>query len=279
MQTTASVIYNIDLSGELIMTYASNSSSQSRLAFRLLGLILLLLVSARLSFGDDIHDAARKNKPKEIKALLEKDPKLVDSVDSNGNTPLHEAALHGNVEAAAALIAAGANVNAKDNYGPFLPGDLWQIFSSNNHQDPVILLNSKGPDAKYMKNGYTPLDLAIFSVRHKQMVQLLVSHGANVNAQAASGATPLFWAVLRDQKDDAAFLIAHGANVNLPDAYGDTILDCALHLQFGSMIKLLVDHGADVNALDQSQHRPLTYALQMDDQNWADYLRKHGAHE
>ena len=262
-----------------MMTHAFKAGSRKRLAYRVLGLAVLVLVGSHLSFGDAIHDAARKNKVKEIKALLQQDPKLVDSLDGNGNTPLHEAALHGNVEAAAALISAGANVNAKDNYGPFTPGDLGKIFSSTNHQDPVILLNAHGPDAKYMKNGYTPLDLAIFSVRHKQLVQLLVSKGANVNAQAASGATPLFWAVLRDQKDDAEYLIAHGANVNLPDAYGDTILDCALHLQYGSMIKLLVEHGADVNALDQSQHRPLTYALQMDDTSYAAYLRKHGAHE
>ncbi|MGB6973365.1 MAG: ankyrin repeat domain-containing protein [Terracidiphilus sp.] len=249
------------------------------MAYRLLALLILVLVGSHLSFSDPIHDAARKNKVKEIKALLQQDPKLVDSVDGNGNTPLHEAALHGNVEAAVALIAGGANVNAKDNYGPFLPGDLWKVFSSSNHLDPVVLLNSHGPDAKYMKNGYTPLDLAIFSVRHKQLVQLLISKGADVNAQAASGATPLFWAVMRDQKDDAAYLLAHGANVKLKDAYGDTILDCALHLQYGSMIKLLVESGADVNAEDQSHTRPLTIAMGMDDQNWAAYLREHGAHE
>ena len=273
------VVYNIDLSGDFTMTLAFKIDFRARLVYRLLGLILLVLVGSHLSFADAIHDAARKNSVKKIKELLQQDPKLVNSVDSNGNTPLHEAALHGNVEAAEALIAAGANVNVKDSYGPFTPGDLWKVFSSSNHQDPVILLSAHGPDAKYMTNGYTPLDLAIFSVRHKQMVQLLVSKGAQVNAQAASGATPLFWAVMRDQKDDAEYLLAHGANVNLPDAYGDTILDCALHLQYGSMIKLLVDHGADVNAMDQSQHRPLTYALQMDDTSYADYLRKHGAHE
>lgn len=261
------------------MTLAFKSDSRATRAYRFLGLILLVLVGSQLSFADAIHDAALKNNVKKIKQLLQQDPKLVNSVDTNGNTPLHEAALHGNVEAAEALIAAGADVNAKDSYGPFMPGDLGKVFSSNNHQDPVVLLSAHGPDAKYMKYGYTPLDLGIFSTRHKQMVELLVSKGAQVNAQAASGATPLFWAVMRDQKDDAAYLLAHGANVNLPDAYGDTILDCALHLQYGSMIKLLVEHGADVNAEDQSQHRPLTYALQMDDTSYADYLRKHGAHE
>jgi len=134
-------------------------------------------------------------------------------------------------------------------------------------------------DARDMKNGYTPLSLSLFASRHKELVQLLVEKGADVNAMAASGATPLFFAVLRDQKDDVQFLLDHGANVNLADAYGDTILDCALHLQYGSLVQMLVEKGADVNALDQSQHRPLTYALQMDDHKWADYLKKHGAHE
>jgi ankyrin repeat protein len=71
----------------------------------------------------------------------------------------------------------------------------------------------------------------------------------------------------------------HGGNVNLADAYGDTILDMVLHLQYFTMIQPLFDHGADVNAVDQSQHRPLFYALQMDDHKWADLLKKHGAHE
>jgi len=31
--------------------------------------------------------------------------------------------------------------------------------------------------------------------------------------------------------------------------------------------------------VDQSIHRPLTYALEMDDHKWADLLKKHGAHE
>ena len=108
---------------------------------------------------------------------------------------------------------------------------------------------------------------------------MLVAKGADVNTQAASGATPLFFAVLRDQSDDVKFLTDKGANVNLPDAYGDTVLDAALHPQYGSMIQILVDRGADVNAVDQSMHRPLTYALQMDDQKWANLLKKHGAHE
>ncbi len=247
---------------------------------RLTVVAALALSSAATSFGGPIHDAARKGDANKIKALLQQDPKLTSDKDNNGDTALHVAALHGQIAAAQVLLDAGADVNAKNNYGPFTPGDLWEkVLASNSHQDPVSVLTVHGDDARYMQNGYTPLHLAVFSVKHRQMVETLVNKGADINAQPASGATPLFFAVIRDQKDDVQFLLDHGANVNLPDAYGDTILDMALRLQYGSIIQILLDKGADVNAVDQSQHRPLSYALGMDDHKWADALRKKGAHE
>jgi ankyrin repeat protein len=242
-------------------------------------IFLFLLAGSTAAFCGPIHDAARKGDVNKIKALLQADPKLVADVDKNGDTPLHVACLHGQLAAVQVLIDAGADVNAKNSYGAFTPGDLGAVFSSSSHQDPVSLLSVHGVDTRDMKNGYTPLHLCLFANRHKEIMQLLVAKGADVNARASSGATPLYFAVLRDQPDDVKFLIDKGADVNLPDAYGGTILDAALQLQYGSMIQILVDHGADVNAKDQSDQRPLTYAMKMDDHKWADFLKKHGAHE
>lgn len=258
--------------------------------FAFTALALAVAASGTKSFADPIHDAARKGDVKKIKDILQNDPKAVSAKDNVGDTPLHLAALHGQVAAVQALIDAGADVNAKNNYPPFIPDDLSQFYSTSNHADPIILLqtqsahrsqqlNTQAVDTRQLKDGYTPLDLAEFASNHNKIVQLLIAHGAEINARAASGSTPLFWAVMRDQKDDAKFLLDHGANVNTPDAYGDTILDCALHLGFQSMVELLVNKGADVNAQDQSLHRPLTYALQGNEDSAADFLKKHGAHE
>lgn len=240
---------------------------------------MILIGSSRSAFCGPIHDAARKGDLKKVKTLLAADSKIVNDRDNNGDTPLHVAALHNQFAIAQALLEAGADVNAKNGYGAYTPGDLGSILASNNHKDPVSLLTVHGIDTSDMKNGYTALHLAEFSVGHRKMIELLVSEGADVNARPASGATPLFFAVLRDQKDDAQYLLDKGANVNTPDAYGNTVLDCALQLQYGSLIQLLVDKGADVNAQDQSLHRPLTYAMKMDDHRWADMLKKRGAHE
>jgi ankyrin repeat protein len=247
--------------------------------FRLVLVTALALACTGLAFADPIHDAARKGDLKKVQALIQADPSVVKSKDGLGDTPLHVAALHGQIEVVQALIAAGADVNAKNNYAPFTPGDLWPYLAPNNHPDPVALLSVHALDQRDTQNGYTPLDLATFSARYKPVVELLVTKGANVSAQASSGASPLFWAVMRDQKDEVKFLIDHGANVNAADAYGDTILDIVLRLQYTGMIQMLLDKNVDVNAQDQSQHRPLTYALQMDDHRWADLLRKKGAHE
>jgi ankyrin repeat protein len=240
---------------------------------------MIMLGGVTMAFCAPIHDAARKGDAKKVKELLAADPKIINDRDSNGDTALHIAALHNQLAVAQALLDAGADVNAKNGYGAYTPGDLGSILGSKNYKDPISLLTVHGIDTADMKNGYSPLHLAEFSVGHRKMVELLVSKGADVNARAASGATPLFFAVLRDQKDDAQFLLDKGANVNTPDAYGTTILDCALQLQYGSLVQMLVDHGADVNAQDQGMNRPLTYAMKMDDHKWADLLKKHGAHE
>jgi ankyrin repeat protein len=242
-------------------------------------ILLMAIACTRLALAGPIHDAARKGDLKKVNALIQADPKVVNEKDGDGNTPLHVAALHGELAVAQALVAAGADVNAKNTEAPFLPGDLWSVISSSNHQDPVVLLKVQGVNAADNKNGYTPLDLAAFSVRYMPMVKFLIDKGADVNSSSAAGASPLFWAIMRQQKDEVQYLVDHGANVNAADAYGDTMLDMVLHLQYTSMIPILLTKNVDLNAVDQSGHRPLTYALQMDDHRWADQLRKKGAHE
>jgi ankyrin repeat protein len=246
----------------------------------------------RIAFADPIHDAARKGDLKKVQEILASDPKAVNAQDKYGDTPLHQAALHGQYKVAEALIAGGANVNVKNSYPPFKPDDLGQFFSSSNHADPVRLLGMSGGNRSdelntqqvngqsFKDNGYTPLALAVFASDHSKMIQLLVEHGADVNLRGITGTTPLYWAILRDQKDDEKFLLEHGADPNLANMFGDTPLICAIQLSYLSLVQPLVDKGADVNAQNQSQMRALGYAMSNpNDDSIVDYLKKHGAHQ
>ena len=100
--------------------------------------------------------------------------------DEGGNTPLHLAALNLDVEAVARLLKAGANPNATNKWGD------------------------------------TPL---IYSASSLKKVQLLVEHGADVNAQAASGATVLSAAgAFHDSYPVVRWLLDHGAKTDPKDA-------------------------------------------------------------
>lgn len=254
--------------------------------------ICLALLCGATAFSDPIHDAARKGNVKKIKEILASDPKAINARDNLGDTPLHTACLHNQLSAVEVLVAAGADVNAKNSYPPFMPDDLGQFLSSTNQEDPITLLHSQAAKRSDELNtqqvtaqdvkekGYTPLQLAEFASGHNKIIQYLVAHGADVNAQGATGATALFFAVLRDQGDDVKFLLAHGANPNITEAYGDTPLVCALQLGYVSLVKPLVEKGADVNIQNQSLMRALGYAMQNPkDESIVDYLKKKGAHQ
>ncbi len=254
--------------------------------------VALALLCATGAFSDPIHDAARKGDLKKVTAILAQDPKAINAQDNNGDTALHLAALHGQYKVAEALIAAGADVNIKNSYPPFLPDDLGHFLSSHDHANPGQLLhseatsttnamNTQGVTAEEIKNnGYTPLGLAEFASDHNKMIQLLLAHGANVNVQGSSGATPLFWAVMCDQKDDVKFLLTHGANPNLTNKFGDTPLIMAVQLGFTSLVQPLVEGGADVNLKNQGLMTALGYALgNNNDDSIVDYLKKKGAHQ
>ena len=70
-------------------------------------------------------------------------------------------------------------------------------------------------------NGMTPLhDAAYYG--HASVVELLISYGAQVNAQADNGCTPLHNAVDHENKWMTELLIKNGANLLIENAWGET---------------------------------------------------------
>lgn len=98
---------------------------------------------------------------------------------------------------------------------------------------------------------------------------------AQANAAGAHGISALYHAVIRGQKAVADLLVAHGANVNAGEG-GNTALHGTALFGQTEMAEWLLAQGANVNALDYQGKTPLRVATEAGHQATADLLRRHG---
>jgi ankyrin repeat protein len=191
----------------------------------ILSLFLLTTLLCRPVFCGEIHDATRSGDLEKVKSLLEDNPRLVNSRNEDGETPLQIAVgqgefIHYNKEVVELLLAKGADVNATNRYGLV-----------------------------------TPLCHAV-KFKHTDVVALLVAKGADVNASDGE-MSPLGWAVQTDDKEMVELLLTNKADINAKDFYGDTPLLEAMPDKSKEVVELLLAKGADVNAKDRDGHTPL----------------------
>ena len=95
------------------------------------------------------------------------------------------------------------------------------------------------------------------SASSNEIVELLINHGININAQTLCGETALHLSVIyikieNSNEDTMKILIKSGANINTKDNYGFTPLITAIvnisdnHLL--NILKILIDAGVDINS-------------------------------
>lgn len=109
------------------------------------------------------------------------------------------------------------------------------------------------------RSGTTALDHAVGN-SNREMVQLLLSKGANVNAQNASGQTVLMMLGADSTSDLVWDLINAGAEVNLQDKNGNTALIHAASINNPESIKTLLEAGAKVGSKSKEGETALMMA-------------------
>ena len=140
------------------------------------------------------------------------------------------------------------------------------------------LLNQKENVNKAQGDGMTALHWAA-SNDDLELVQLLLSAGANVKAETRLGAvTPLFMACKNGNASIVEALLTAGASASAPDAHGTTPLMMAAAAGGAEAVKVLLEHGADPNAKEASHGQTaLMFAAAFNRDAAIKVLMAHGA--
>jgi len=171
---------------------------------------------------------------------------LLEVRDELGRTPLLLATDHNRIAIARALIAAGANVNAKDS----------------RQDSPYLLAGAQG---------------------RLEILKMTLAHGADLGSTNRYGGTALIPAAERGHVAVVRTLIDAGVKVDHVNRLGWTALLEAIILADGGtrhqeIVRMLIAAGADVNLADKDGVTPLQHALRRNYTAMATMLRAASAH-
>ncbi len=194
-------------------------------------------------------------------------------------TPLIGASVNGHLQVVCALLAGGADVQAKSRSGltalaasvGSAPAVTWVLLEHGadpNTLDesgrPVLvaaaaagntevlpMLLAKGAAIEAADSAGTTALLAATLGGHTDAVKTLLDAGANANGAGQRDITPLIAAIVRGHTPIAESLIKAGADVNASTGKGITALMAAVNSN-PAAVPLLLERGADINAGDES---------------------------
>ena len=207
-----------------------------------------------------------------------KRPGAVNVREADGTSALHWAVRSNDLALAQALLRAGADAKAANRYG-VTPLSLAVI---NGNAAMVDALLKAGAEPAASAGGETILMTAARAGNPAVMRLLLARSKADVNArESAYGETALMWAAAENHAEAAQLLIEHGADINArsrlmtypKDRFGlEGVISVLPHGQWtplmyaarqGSLgaLRVLVKAGADLNLSDPDGTTALVFAI------------------
>lgn len=215
--------------------------------------------SALVGFSDKVGllIAVREGDLAAVRSLLDAKPMLVNmkaerdkhsanrhSWIGSGLTPLYEAASSGKIEMVALLLDYGAAMATKSY-------DALKGAVRFDHAAIVAFLLARGADVEgRLRDGQRlsdetsrePAPLSLAAMKGNTLIaQLLLEHGADVNAVGPTGRTALHWAALKGEAGMVNVLLENRARMSMEDELGRTALDWARARGHQAVMGLLHD--------------------------------------
>jgi ankyrin repeat protein len=149
--------------------------------------------------------------------------------------------------------------------------------SQNGHKDIVDFLISKGADLEARTTlGQTPLYAAIYQQKEVTVKQL-IEKGADVFAVRNDGETMLHIAAAIGNESIVKLLIAEGLNINIKRRYGITPLHLASVFGHKAVVEILISKGAETNVKNDNGRTPLHLAAASGEMHIVALLTEKGA--
>jgi ankyrin repeat protein len=214
--------------------------------------------------GETALMMAARQYPDAVKYLIDKGANITLRQLAHKASPnaLDCAALVGNIETAKLLLARAVALGIKDEV---ISASLhWAVVGNQVSMAKYLLDEGAKIEGTDQDGHYSPL----METMMLEMVELLVSRGANVNAVSSFNYTPLLKAVSNFTKPDLKekdnvkiinLILDKGAKLDTPDGNGTTPLMWAV--QKITPTKILIDKGANVNLQNKNGETALMLAV------------------
>ncbi|KAF5185907.1 Serine/threonine-protein phosphatase 6 regulatory ankyrin repeat subunit B [Thalictrum thalictroides] len=228
-----------------------------------------------------LHNAAETNRVDLMEILCRNGDsvKLVNSVNSVGRSPIHVAAIKGNMEALRYCVSMNGNPDCVD-YKGWTP---LHCAAAEGHVEIVEYLlecslyskhaineDGKTPFLVAVENGHESshlLDLLhLNDALHRAAklddvngIKSCIEQGAKVNGRDQNGWTPIHRAAFKGRIESVKALLSYGAQLDLVDDLGYTPLHCAIEAGQTEVALYLIAHGARGNLKSVQAVCPLNF--------------------